>query len=190
MDNNKIRSAILQIFYDDYHSPNYIGLADSLFLLNRRGLYTPGTDKALIGSNLRYLYEKGMIEGRQSPDGSGFGYFKITSLGVDALENPQEFSRTFPFLQIIAGDVIGSTVIQAGEVNFQQNFTTIYQKMEEWEVDPKIKKSVEDIEEEIKQHNPNISKLRQLLENVKKDPRTYAILTPVIIEAFKKLLFG
>lgn len=168
MNNNEIRTSILRIFYDDYHSPNYIGLADSLFLMNKRGLYTPGTDKVLIGSNLRYLFEKGMIEGRQVPDGSGFGYFKITCLGIDALENPQEYSTRFPFLQIIAGDVIGSTVIQANDVNLQQNFTSLYQKMEEWNVDSSIHNSVENIEKEIKQDNPNFSKIRQLLENVKK----------------------
>jgi len=190
MDNNKIRRAILQIFYDEYQSPGYIGLADSFSLMNKLALDTQGKDKAFIGSNLRYLFEKGMIEGKQVPDGSGFGYFKITSLGIEAIENPQEYSRTFPFLQIIAGDVIGSTVIQGGEVNLQQNFTTVYQKMDEWRVDSEIKNSVADIEKEMKEHNPNLSKIRQLLENVKKDPRTYAILTPVITEAFKKILFG
>jgi hypothetical protein len=190
MDNNKIRKAILQIFNDDYNSPGYIGLADSFSLMNKLALDTKGKDKALIGSNLRYLFEKGMIEGTQVPDGSGFGYFKITSLGIDALENPQEYSRKFPFLQIIAGDVIGSTVIQADEVNLQQNFTTLYQKMEEWGVDSRIRNSVADIEEETKQHNPNLSKIRQLLENVKKDPRTYAILTPILTEALKKILFS
>jgi hypothetical protein len=62
--------------------------------------------------------------------------------------------------------------------------------MEEWGVDLRIRTSVADIEEETKQHNPNLFKIRQLLENVKKDPRTYAILTPILTEALKKILFS
>ena len=101
MDNNEIRKTILQSLYDDYYSNGYVGLTNSSSLPDKVGV-----DKTLVGANLRYLFEKRMIEGTPVPNGSGFGYFKITSFGIDAIENPEKYSGMFPFLQIIARDIV------------------------------------------------------------------------------------
>ncbi|HDN73638.1 MAG TPA: hypothetical protein ENG16_01270 [Archaeoglobus sp.] len=81
----------------------------------------------------------------------------ITTLGIDAIENPEQFVKNAPFLQqlIIYGDV-NSTILQAESIKIRNGLNRIIEQID----DAEIRKLIEELIAEFYQEKPDTNKIK------------------------------
>ena len=81
----------------------------------------------------------------------------ITALGIDAIENPEQFVKNAPFLQqlIIYGDV-NSTILQAESIKIRNGLNRIIEQID----DAEIRKLIEELIAESYQEKPDTNKIK------------------------------
>ncbi|RLI80783.1 hypothetical protein DRP04_07620 [Archaeoglobales archaeon] len=81
----------------------------------------------------------------------------ITTLGIDAIENPEQFVKNAPFLQqlIIYGDV-NSTILQAESIKIRNGLNRIIEQID----DAEIRKLIEELIAESYQEKPDANKIK------------------------------
>jgi len=81
----------------------------------------------------------------------------ITALGIDAIENPEQFVKNAPFLQqlIIYGDV-NSTILQAESIKIRNGLNRIIEQID----DAEIRKLIEELIAEFYQEKPDTNKIK------------------------------
>ena len=81
----------------------------------------------------------------------------ITALGIDAIENPEQFVKNAPLLQqlIIYGDV-NSTILQAESIKIRNGLNRIIEQID----DAEIRKLIEELIAESYQEKPDTNKIK------------------------------
>ena len=82
----------------------------------------------------------------------------ITTLGIDAIENPEQFVKNAPFLQqlIIYGNVVNSTILQAESIKIRNGLNRIIEQID----DAEIRKLIEELIAESYQEKPDANKIK------------------------------
>lgn len=183
MLNIEVRQKILQYYYDR--------------LLENSGAYYKcdhfieewNVSKNLIELNVAYLYEKRFLKGNP-PMRKIEGRYKLSAFGLDTIENPEQYVRNYTFLQVFLGDVSGSTIIQTGQISFEENYHNAVRQIETMNVSADIMKTVEDIKDEAGRKEPDLNKFRTLLKKLKTDDKVHSLIAPIIADLISKILLG
>ncbi len=151
---HKVRSAILKLLYDlERKNPrawtNEKSIADELDLTLEETIF-----------HLEYLEQKGFIKYQKTLNSHGRGLVRITALGIDAIEAPEQFVRDAPFLQqlIIYGDIVNSTILQAEPIKIRSGLNRIIEQVD----DAEIKKLIEELIAESYQEKPDVDKIKSI----------------------------
>jgi tyrosyl-tRNA synthetase len=186
MDNKEIRRKILEYIHEkNQESPQC--------MVNREEFKESlGVNDVELDRNILYLEEKGYLKLLKTLS-ERFRTAQITSFGTDLVENPEEFNSEFP-IKVTQNIVQNSTGVIIGDNNRQsisisQSFEQIYETIEKRNPKNKeqIVEEVREIEEELKQPNPNKSKIAKSIEYLKSNA---SWIVPVIIEVLTKAFGG
>jgi hypothetical protein len=184
MQNDQIRKTVLEYYYQFYHEkPTSWVSCDSIA---NKLVISP----VLLRANVMYLISAHLLEGNTSNKFAERAYLKITNYGIDAIEYPKKYSTQIPFLQVFYGDISNSVIIQGRDIHIEKSFTEIFNKMDEYEVDQKIKDAVHELKQEVEMEDPNISKIRQILQRIKVDERIFAIIAPILTKIIEKIILA
>jgi len=178
MLNEKIRKAILEYYYEYWQKKpdawaSCEQLAEELGISNEQ-----------LGANLRYLHDKGLLKALKTLEPYERWLYKITDLGIDAVENPHKFNQSIPFINLFLGDV--GTVMQAQEIRIENGFYNAFKLAEELNISVEILRAVEEIEQETRKRDPNWQRIKDLVQKVKAEEKVFNVLISVLIEVFKK----
>lgn len=184
MLNDKIRKHILEYYYAKWMaqptlSTSCAHLAEEL-----------GIKRELLAANVIYLHEEGLLQGSENIQYPERSIYRITALGIKAVEHPEGFFTTIPFLQLFMGDVTGSTITQAREIRVENGLYTIFRQMEHLDVSSEVRAAVAEIEQETQKQHPDCGRIKDLLQKVKADDRIFSILSPVVSDFIKTWLIG
>jgi len=178
---HEVRAAILKQLYDlAKNHPRAWTLEKSI--ANELGLTL---EEAIF--HLEYLEQKGFIKYQKTLDRSGGGMVKITALGIDAIENPEQFVKNAPFLQqlIIYGNVVNSTILQAESIKIRNGLNRIIEQVD----DAEIRKLIEELIAESYQEKPDGNKIKDVFSKIKqKAPEIAEKIGPIVIKLLERWL--
>jgi|Deesub1362B_J571_1020462.scaffolds.fasta_scaffold00598_13 DNA-binding transcriptional ArsR family regulator len=178
---HEIRAAILRNLYEQEKTKPYSWI-DAEKLGNELGLTLKEVD-----FHLNYLEEKGFIRYERVLGGGGL--VRITALGIDAVESPEQFVKTAPFLQqlIIYGNVVDSTILQAESIRIRNGLNRIAESVS----DAELKELIDELIKESRKDAPDGNKLKVILQQIKEiSPDIASKLLPYVQELLKKWLLG
>jgi hypothetical protein len=198
LSNEQIRRMILEILYEEAKTnPTSQGVnRDEM----KKILQIPEKD---LDFNVFYLKEKGLIELFQCL-GKPWEFAKINAYGIDVVENKEKYRTKFPFIyatiQEIHGNIYGQVVqAVASQLTFSQRvddaFKQAYQLIDmkteiQSELRGEIKKRVKLLEEELRNPEPNLSKIQELWKWLKQNANwIIPTLTQIVLEVVK-IAFG
>jgi len=178
---HEVRAAILKILYDlaKEHPRAWTSekaIADELGLTLEETIF-----------HLEYLEQKGFIRYQKTLDRSGGGMIKITALGIDAVEAPEQFVKDAPFLQqlIIYGNVVNSTILQAESIKIRNGLNRIIEQVD----DAEIRKLIEELIVESYQEKPDGNKIKTVFNKIKqKAPEIAEKISPIVIKLLERWL--
>ena len=145
-----------------------------------------------LKEHIQYLKEKGYIDCFYDFD--EFAVCRITTHGIDVIENPEQFVSEFPALNIIIhGDMYNSQILQGKNIKISNGFNKVYQAIDESDLNSNDKKelceSVDELKLEASKQNPDSSRIKTMLGVIKsKSSYVHALLNPLVIEYMKKSL--
>jgi hypothetical protein len=177
----EVRAAILKLLYDlEKNHPRAWtcekAIADELGLTLEETIF-----------HLEYLEQKGLIKYQRTLDRSGGGMIKITALGIDAVEAPEQFVKDAPFLQqlIIYGNVVNSTILQAESVRIRNGLNRIIEQVD----DVEIRKLIEELISESYEEKPDANRIKATFNKIKqKAPEIAEKISPIVIKLLERWL--
>lgn len=109
--------------------------------------------------------------------------WRITALGIDAVENPEMFVKDAPFLQqiIVHGNVVGSTIMQVESIQIRNGLNRIIEQT----TDPELIKLIEELILESYKEKPDASKFKSIFGAIKE--RAPDVATKVLPHVLKLL---
>ncbi|MEO0095072.1 MAG: hypothetical protein ABIL46_01805 [candidate division WOR-3 bacterium] len=156
MTNIEIRRKILEMAYEKFKEHPYYRITPREF---KEAL---NIDLKTLNFNIVYLEEKGYIELQKPLEGSLFVGARITSKGVDLIEDEYQFDITFP----IEKDT------SAMQINIFKEFNLLIDKVN---TDEKISsetkeilvEEIKEIQKELKKIEPSYNRVKQFLDKVR-----------------------
>lgn len=183
MDKKAIRLEILEFYYKK-------GLRECTDCRDFMDLFDMSVKE--LQNHIWYLNEKKFIKCKFTLEGVAF--CRITSYGMDVIENPEQFLSEFPALNlIIQGNVYDSQILQGKNIKIDNGFNRVYQAIEKSDLNSIDKKelcvNVKELELEASKKNPDSSRIKSILDIIKsKSPNIYSLLNPLVIEYLKKAI--
>ncbi|MEO0126865.1 MAG: hypothetical protein ABIL44_03835, partial [candidate division WOR-3 bacterium] len=154
--NIEIRRKILEMAYEKFKEHPYYRITPREF---KEAL---NIDLKTLNFNIVYLEEKGYIELQKPLEGSLFVGARITSKGVDLVEDDYQFDITFP----VTSDT------SAMQINIFKEFNLLIDRVN---TDEKISgdikeiliEEIKEIQKELKKIEPSYSRVKQFLDRVR-----------------------
>lgn len=143
-----------------------------------------------LKEHIQYLKEKGYIDCFYDFD--EFAICRITTHGMDVIENPEQFVSEFPALNlIIHGDVYDSQILQGKNIKITNSFNRVYREIEKSDMNTTDKKelseNVDELKLEVEKKNPDNGRIKSIIDTIKsKNPCIYNLIKPLVIEFLKK----
>ncbi len=156
MTNIEIRRKILEMSYERFKEHPYYRITPKEFkeILN--------IDLKTLNFNIVYLEEKGYIELQKPLEGSLFVGARITSKGVDLVEDEFQFDTTFPVNQDTS----------AMQINIFKEFNLLIDRVNESDgisSDTKeiLTEEIKEIQKELKKIEPSYARVKLFLDRVR-----------------------
>ncbi|MGQ9464171.1 MAG: hypothetical protein ACUVQ3_02385 [bacterium] len=156
MTNIEIRRRILEMLYEQFKEHPYYRITPKEFkdALN--------IDLKTLNFNIVYLEEKGYVELQKPLEGSLFVGARITSKGVDLVEDEYQFAITFP----------GEKDTTAMQINIFKEFSLMIDKINNTaEISSGTKEllieEVKEIQKELKRIEPSYRRVKLFLDKIK-----------------------
>ncbi len=156
MTNIEIRRKILEMAYERFKDHPYYRITPKEFreMLN--------IDLRTLNFNIVYLEEKGYIELQKPLEGSLFVGARITSKGVDLVEDAYQFDITFP----VAKDT------SAAQINIFKELNLLIDKIKDDDrigVDLKelLIEEIREIQKELKKVEPSYARVKLFLDKIR-----------------------
>ncbi|MDD5083338.1 MAG: hypothetical protein PHT88_00175 [Candidatus Moranbacteria bacterium] len=156
-----IRKKILEMLYSQ--RSGFMVKTDDLI-----NSFKPKLDDPILHQEIEYLKGKGFLETQAEFMGREYLYFaglKITPIGIDLVENPEEFGKLFNVHINNFGNISQSNVVaSSSNINQSINVQTNDISPEILELLQQLKKAIED--GDIEKKDSLLQKLRSGAENV------------------------
>lgn len=190
MKNSEVRAHVLKEFYDQEMRNEYRGI-DSEF-----GKHL-GVPRRQVEVALKYLVDMGLVKGTYVGGTDLPVTMGITALGLDVVDEPQKFSDQYEITQQVI-QVTGSVYGQIAQAQQQSQVTQVQYNFQDLErlieghtelaasERQDLKDRLIEIEQELRKDSFSQSKVRRLLESMKK----YEWLFPLVVEAIVRLMKG
>jgi hypothetical protein len=188
--NSEVRAHVLKEFYDQEMRNEYRGI-DSEF-----GKHL-GVPRRQVEVALKYLVDMGLVKGTYVGGTDLPVTMGITALGLDVVDEPQKFSDQYEITQQVI-QVTGSVYGQIAQAQQQSQVTQVQYNFQDLErlieghtelaasERQDLKDRLIEIEQELRKDSFSQSKVRRLLESMKK----YEWLFPLVVEAIVRLMKG
>ena len=159
--------------------------------------------KNQIEFNMSYLEQKLLVK-RSAFMGPPYWFASITALGIDVVENKEEYKKEFPFIQAniqeIHGDIYAPVIQAVGsKVDFKQQINNAFQQAHEItekrsmesSLKEQIQKQLTLLEEELEKEEADLGKVQRLWKRLKENASWLVpTLADVVIESVKLAMGG
>lgn len=179
MLNEKIRKVILEYYYQ-YWQKKPRSWTSCEHLIDELGI-----SNEQLAANLSYLVDKGLLEAVKHITSPERWLYRISALGIDAVENPERF-QNIPFINLFLGDV--GSVLQAQEIRIENGFYNVFKLADELNVSNEILEAIKEIEKEARKKKPNWGRIKELMNKVKAEEKLFNLLTTVLADVLKNWL--
>ncbi|KPJ70488.1 hypothetical protein AMJ52_09905 [candidate division TA06 bacterium DG_78] len=171
MTNSEIRRKILEMLYERFKEHPYYRITPKEF---REVL---DIDLKKLYYNIIYLEEKGHVELQKPLEGNLFVGARITTKGIDLIEDEYQFNILYPVVQLKTST----------RTHFLQEFDELIKKIQSMDTmnnDTKelIIEEIVEIKSELKKPEPSYSKVKSLVEKIKEKNSTLSTQVMAIIE--------
>ncbi len=200
LTHKEIRFHILEILYNyAEENPNDSHMFRELFFKGLQNAVGKEVPAKPIDFNMIYLANHHLVNIRRT--GPSWISAEITAHGIDAYENPEKSSKTYPFMKVniqnIYGDHLGDTHQNIdSQVNYIQkindSFKQVYETLEmKKDIPPQKKKDIRKnsdlLKDELKKNKPDAGKIQRLWEWLKSNAKwVIPLIKDVVLEGKKK----
>ncbi len=173
MTDVEIRRKILELIYERFKEhPYYIVTPEEFEKALNIGLKT-------LNYNIIYLEEKGYVELQKPLEGNIFVGARITSKGVDLIEDEYQFNIVFP-------DGLTETSTQLAIFKEFDGLISRLESLNDTEIDKNLKdiiiEEIKEVQKELKKIEPSYLKIKNLLTKIKENNSDIGDKVMVIIK--------
>ncbi|MEO0225637.1 MAG: hypothetical protein ABIL05_01665 [candidate division WOR-3 bacterium] len=159
MDNKELRRNILEILYKKFCDHPYNSVTPKEFIEDLK------VSRSELNFNIVYLESKGLVELHKPLEGDIFVAARITSKGIDLIEDDIAFNATFPRSAPRSEPDLTHIIQRLKDLNNKMADTEFNQV--ESDVKELIKEAINALIEEMGKPEISYKKLKQLFEQIK-----------------------